>query len=149
MGRLLLLIVLAVVACGAVTAVAAAAHAQRERAPSLGAVLYGVGMKESGGRDVGLHDDRLSVGRYGVTITAVHELERVSRLRRGVVKFADLYDPIVNEQVAVAYLQWLIEREGGVRAALCAYHGKNAPDVQQYVTAVLNLARAAEASWNR
>ena len=72
-------------------------------------VLYGVAVLESGDADIGLHQDGVSYGRYGVTQMAVAELQRVRWLNAGQV---DLRDPDNNRKVAALYLRYLKHRHG-------------------------------------
>ena len=73
-------------------------------------MLRGIAHVESKDKDIGLHADGLSFGRYGVTQVAVDELVRVKMLDR---RDVDLADPTINAMVARLYLLLQFERAGG------------------------------------
>ena len=78
-------------------------------ATDLDDILYGIAMVETRNRDVGLHDDGVSYGRYGITNQAVRELQRVGHLEQGRY---NLIDPDTNRQIAILYLRHLKDRYG-------------------------------------
>ncbi|NLF40952.1 lytic transglycosylase domain-containing protein [bacterium] len=86
-------------------------------------VLASIGQVESGGRDLGVHPDGASWGRYGVTHAALEELIRVGRWHTPAEQ-TDLSDPAINETVATEYLLLMYERNGhSWREAVGWYHG--------------------------
>jgi hypothetical protein len=84
-------------------------------------MLRGIAQVESKDKDIGLHADGVSHGRYGVTQVSVDELVRVKMLDR---RDLDLDDPTVNAMVARLYLLVQFERAGGSWwNAVEKYHG--------------------------
>ena len=79
-------------------------------------ILSGIAMVESSNRDLGVHPDGVSYGKYGVTYMAVTELKRVKLLPEQMV--IDLCDPIQNELCATKYFILLVSRFGGYDEAL-------------------------------
>jgi hypothetical protein len=85
-------------------------------------VLRAIAMVETGDRDIGLHPDGVTYGRYGVTYMAVRELQRLRRLEDGEV---DLRNPATNRRVASLYLQYLKERYGSWWEAVRHYNPRS------------------------
>jgi len=85
-------------------------------------VMYGVGMVESCGRDVGLHSDGVAYGRYGVTYMAVSELRRKRLIGPGRI---DLMDPDTNERMATQFMLYLKRRYGSWWRAVQKYNPRS------------------------
>lgn len=86
-------------------------------------MLEAIAQVESGGRDIGVHPDGASWGRYGVTYVALDELIRLGRWHTPAAQ-TDLADPVINMTVATEYLLLMYERHGSSwYAAVGWYHG--------------------------
>lgn len=92
------------------------------RATDLRDVLSGIEQVESTGRDIGLHRDGVTYGRYGVTYMAVRELQRIGWLAKTPV---DLRDPKTNRRVARLYLEYLKKRYGSWWHAVQHYNPRS------------------------
>jgi hypothetical protein len=106
-------------------------------------VLAGIAMVESGGRDMGVHPDGVSYGRYGLTLVAVRELERCGDVSREELRMleanpAQLAAPDRNARLAWLYLRVMYEQHacGSWIEAAGWYHGGNAERRRAYADRV-------------
>ena len=79
-------------------------------------------MVETGNRDIGLHPDGVTYGRYGVTYMAVRELRRIKWIGKARV---DLRRPHENKRIASLYLQYLEQRYGSWWEAVRHYNPRS------------------------
>jgi len=91
-------------------------------------VLWAIGQVESGGKDIGLHPDKISYGRYGVTSIAAKELYRL-----GLVSVLNGYkNPVGNHFAAHEYLMLMARRHNVQNWLLAAgYYHSSTPDVRE------------------
>lgn len=85
-------------------------------------ILYAVGIVESNGRDIGLHPDGVTYGRYGITYMAVNELHRVGWIS---TRRVNLRNPATNRTIAVLYLRYLKKRYGSWWSAVKHYNPRS------------------------
>ena len=85
-------------------------------------LLIEIARVESGGKNIGVHSDGVSYGKYGVTMIAVRELQRVgivdNNFRESWLKL-----PEQNEYIARLYLQEMYRRHKSWYLAVGYYHG--------------------------
>jgi hypothetical protein len=96
--------------------------ASQARAIDLDDVMHGIQMVETGGRDIGLHPDGVTYGRYGVTYMAVKELQRIKWIDSSNV---DLSDPATNKRIATLYITYLKDRYGSWWEAVKHYNPRS------------------------
>lgn len=105
----------------------------------LAKVLKAIAQVESGGRDVEVHADGISHGRYGITMMACRELLRIGKLS-AVPDPEDLDVPETCERLARLYLIALYQDDarGGQSwwLTVCYYHGGNRTDREAYAAKV-------------
>ena len=87
-------------------------------------ILKAIAIKESGNRDLKLHKDGVSWGRYGITRMAVRELQRLDKLDCH-FREKDLVDPVTNKIVAEKYLRLMFNKYKCWYKAAGAYHSQN------------------------
>lgn len=102
-------------------------------------VLHGIQMVESGGRDIGLHPDGVTYGRYGVTYLAVRELQRLRLVTDAKV---NLRDPATNKRMAELYLVHLHRRYGSWWEAVRHYNPRS-PGYARKVWGEMDKRRSA------
>ena len=90
-------------------------------------VLAAIAQIESNNRDIGVHSDGVSYGRYGITMMAVRELQRVGILDVSFNK-AWLKIPEQNEYIAKLYLREMYRRTKSWYKAVKRYHGASDDD---------------------
>jgi len=91
-------------------------------------VLWAIGEVESGNKDIGLHPDNISYGRYGVTSIAAEELHRL-----GLIKLRSSYkNPVGNHFAAHEYLMLMARRHNVQNWLLAAgYYHSSTPDLRE------------------
>jgi hypothetical protein len=92
------------------------------RAIDLDEVMHGIAIVETGDRDIGLHPDGVTYGRYGVTYMAVRELQRLKWIDGTRV---NLREPAVNRRIASLYLKYLRKRYGSWWEAVRHYNPRS------------------------
>jgi len=99
-------------------------------------VMKAISLVESGGKDLEVHPDGYSFGRYGVTRIAVAELIRLKKLPD---REYDLTNPDINKTVAMKYLVLMYERYGTWWVAVGRYHGGGSKRREEYAARVFEL----------
>ena len=91
-------------------------------------VLWAIGEVESGNKDIGLHPDLISYGRYGVSSIAAEELHRL-----GLIRFRNSYkNPTGNRFAAHEYLMLMARRHNVQNWLLAAgYYHSTTPDLRE------------------
>lgn len=99
--------------------------------------LCAIGFVESGNKNIGIHNDGESYGKYGVTKYAVNELKRVKLIpidfRTALIKL-----PFYNKLIAEKYLNLLFHRCGSWYKAVGMYHGGDKKRRNAYADKVFN-----------
>jgi len=95
------------------------------------AVLKAISFVESTDRDLGVHPDGVSYGRYGVTKKAVRELSKTIDISDGI----DLTNPKANEYAAWEYLRLMHTRHKCTNWIEAAgfYHGGSESNRAVYI----------------
>ena len=93
-------------------------------------VLEAIGQVESGGKNIGVHPDGVSYGKYGVTMIAVRELH---------FREEGLKDPEENKFIARLYLQEMYRRHKCWFKATGFYHGGSREARDEYALKVFGI----------
>ena len=102
----------------------------------LSRVMRAIAQVESSNRDIGVHPDGVSYGKYGVTAIAMKELQRLEILSPNMQK-EWLLIPETNEIAARQYLMLMFNRHGKCwYKAVGWYHGGDANQREEYANKV-------------
>ncbi len=98
-------------------------------------VLKAIAVVESSNRDLGVHPDGKSYGRYGVTKIAVRELQKTIDISESI----DLTYPKANEHAAREYLRLMYNRHKCTNWVQAAgwYHGGGESNRAAYIERII------------
>ena len=101
-------------------------------------ILSAIAKIESGNRNLGIHSDGVSYGKYGVTMIAVRELQR-NHILAAHISEKDLLIPMTNELAAREYLKLMYKKYKCWYKAAGAYHSQQPEKRDAYAKKVFDI----------